>query len=83
MAETPEVKKPAIVLKQGEKIMWVACRVKGRIGPPCDGRQAVMSLPISLGAGGDPRQGSFVPQAGGKIARYRCTTCNGTFVIGS
>ncbi len=70
--------KPPLVLKPGEKQVWITCRVQGRV---CDGKQAIMSPPLSQ-SGGSPKAG-FVPVLGGKVTRYRCTTCNGTFVIGT
>lgn len=66
-------------------IVWVACRVHGK---GCGGRQAVIvstrshnPTPNQSPSGHRTIGGSFEAASGGKVIRYRCLSCGGTFLI--
>jgi hypothetical protein len=64
-----------------KNVVWITCRSRG--SGMCEGKQAEMvSVSTYPQAQGSPKQNSF-PSSSGKIARYRCLTCKGTFVIGT
>ena len=61
--------------KKKEEKVFIACRAK----EGCPGREAI----ITLVRNNTPNMpgGGFMPESGGRMVRYRCLTCGGTFTI--
>lgn len=55
-------------------VVWIACRAK----EGCPGNQAeiLANRPIQNGS-----SGAFEISQGGRVTRYRCQTCTGSFTI--
>jgi hypothetical protein len=58
-----------------EKVVFIKCRAKA----DCPGMEAAITL-IHANSPYDGT-GGFVPEVGGRMVRYRCKTCGGTFTI--
>lgn len=55
--------------------VWIKCRAREQ----CEGNYAKKVMEYSRQPTNG--KGSFVPDAGGKLVRYQCLTCNGLFHI--
>jgi len=60
-----------------EKKVWIACRAK----ESCTGNYAVITMQRNQTC--SPGMGQFNASAGGRVVRYQCCTCHGTFTISS
>ena len=72
-----EGQNPQAPAEPPKKIVWIKCRAS----EGCEGNQAeIVFVHNASPVSGD---GSFIPEAGGRSVRYKCTTCGNPFHVRS